>query len=86
MPVASEHFGAGRPQPRNRQFFAEQIFCNLFDNGREIQEPAAPVTAVLKAYAVGRSALRIEVPDNGRGIGAIDHERVFELFPPIGLQ
>ncbi len=35
---------------------------------------------------MGRSTVRIEVADNGRGIAPEDHERVFELFRRAGVQ
>lgn len=68
------------------RFSLEQIFGNLFDNAVKYKSPQRPLQLVVKAYAVGRSALRIEVQDNGRGIAPEDHERVFELFRRSGLQ
>lgn len=68
------------------KFSLEQIFGNLFDNAVKYKSPQRPLQLIVKAYAVGRTALRIEVQDNGRGIAPEDHERVFELFRRSGLQ
>lgn len=68
------------------KFSLDQIFGNLFDNAVKYKSPHRPLQLIVKAYAVGRSALRIEVQDNGRGIAPEDHERVFELFRRSGLQ
>ncbi|MGI2031214.1 sensor histidine kinase [Rhizobium panacihumi] len=68
------------------RFSLEQVFGNLFDNAVKYRNPEKPLQLSVRAYPVGRSALRIEVADNGRGIAPEDHERVFELFRRSGLQ
>ncbi|MGE7367721.1 sensor histidine kinase [Neorhizobium sp. NPDC001467] len=68
------------------RFSLEQIFGNLFDNAVKYRNPDKPLQLSVRAYPVGRSAVRIEVADNGRGIAPEDHERVFELFRRSGLQ
>ncbi|TCR06496.1 ATP-binding protein [Neorhizobium sp. JUb45] len=68
------------------RFSLEQVFGNLFDNAVKYRNPEKPLALSVRAYPVGRSALRIEVADNGRGIAPEDHERVFELFRRSGLQ
>lgn len=68
------------------RFSLEQIFGNLFDNAVKYKSPDRPLTLDVRAYTVGRSGVRIEVKDNGRGIAPEDHERVFELFRRSGRQ
>ncbi|MGB3446782.1 MAG: CHASE3 domain-containing protein [Xanthobacteraceae bacterium] len=63
----------------------EQIFSNLIDNALKYLR-----TGVAGDIAVsGRTKLGfaiIEVSDNGRGIDAKDHQRIFELFRRAGPQ
>ncbi|MDP9838808.1 signal transduction histidine kinase [Neorhizobium huautlense] len=68
------------------RFSLDQVFGNLFDNAVKYRNPEKPLSLSVRAYPVGRTALRIEVADNGRGIAPEDHERVFELFRRSGLQ
>lgn len=68
------------------RFSLEQIFGNLFDNAVKYKSPDRPLSLDVRAFAIGRSGVRIEVKDNGRGIAPEDHERVFELFRRSGRQ
>jgi signal transduction histidine kinase len=68
------------------RFSMEQIFGNLFDNAVKYNHPDRPLSLTVKAFAMGRNAIRIEVADNGRGIAQEDQERVFELFRRAGKQ
>ncbi|CAO3362433.1 sensor histidine kinase [Azospirillum palustre] len=63
----------------------EQVFGNLLDNAIKYLDPARPGRIAIR----GRSEaglLIFEVADNGRGIAAQDHERIFELFRRSGVQ
>ncbi|MCK8784023.1 CHASE3 domain-containing protein [Roseomonas sp. NAR14] len=71
----------------------EQIFGNLLDNAVKYLDPARPgrieVRGRLDRGPVGGPAggqAVYEVEDNGRGIPARDHERIFELFRRSGAQ
>ena len=63
----------------------EQVFGNLIDNAAKYLNPDRPGRIVLRGHEQG-SRLVFEVEDNGRGIAAQDHERVFELFRRSGSQ
>ena len=64
----------------------DQILGNLLDNAIKYRVPGRPVRIVVRARRQGRNLAVIEVEDNGRGIAASDHERVFELFRRSGAQ
>src|SRR6185312_1655425 len=63
----------------------EQIFSNLIDNALKYLR-----TGIAGDIAIsGRTKLGfaiIEVSDNGRGIDAKDHQRIFDLFRRAGPQ
>ena len=64
---------------------AEQVFSNLVDNAVKYLRPGVPGRIAVSATVAGnRAAFR--VADNGRGIAAPDHGRVFELFRRSGPQ
>jgi signal transduction histidine kinase len=63
----------------------EQIFGNLIDNALKYLKPGVPGDILIK----GRTKmgfLIFEVIDNGRGIDARDHQRIFDLFRRAGTQ
>lgn len=63
----------------------EQILSNLIENATKYLQPGRPgVIAVSGSEARGRIA--IAVTDNGRGIAAGDHQRIFDLFRRSGTQ
>ncbi|WP_439815576.1 sensor histidine kinase [Zavarzinia sp. CC-PAN008] len=63
----------------------EQVFGNLLDNALKYLDPARP--GVITVAGTERGAwVEVSVTDNGRGIEAKDHERVFELFRRAGAQ
>ena len=63
----------------------EQILSNLIENATKYLHPGrAGVITVTGREARGRVALA--VADNGRGIAAADHERIFDLFRRSGRQ
>ncbi len=64
----------------------EQVFGNLFDNAIKYRMPDRPLRISISARNTGRAGFVIEFTDNGRGIAAEDHERVFELFRRSGAQ
>lgn len=64
----------------------EQVLGNLLDNAVKYQEPTRPLRVSITAKHLPGNRVVIEVTDNGRGIAAVDHERVFELFRRSGAQ
>ncbi len=63
----------------------EQIFSNLIDNAIKYLRSGVPGEIVVR----GRTKLGyaiFEVADNGRGIDAKDHQRIFDLFRRAGTQ
>ena len=63
----------------------EQIFSNLIDNALKYLKPGVPGDIDVR----GRTKLGFaiyEVSDNGRGIDAKDHQRIFDLFRRAGTQ
>ena len=63
----------------------EQIFSNLIENATKYLRPGVPGEIVIRGTSDPRRA-RFEVVDNGRGVDANDHERIFELFRRSGIQ
>jgi signal transduction histidine kinase len=63
----------------------EQIFSNLIDNALKYLKPGVPGDIEIR----GRTKLGFaifDVIDNGRGIDARDHQRIFDLFRRAGIQ
>ncbi len=63
----------------------EQIFSNLIDNALKYLRPGVPGDIEVR----GRTKLGFavfDIVDNGRGIDAKDHQRIFDLFRRAGTQ
>lgn len=63
----------------------EQVFSNLIDNALKYLKPGVPGDIEIR----GRTKLGFaifDVVDNGRGIDAKDHQRIFDLFRRAGVQ
>jgi len=63
----------------------EQILSNLIENAVKYLEPGRPGRIVIRGQRSG-PRISVEVEDNGRGIAASDHARVFDLFRRAGTQ
>ncbi len=63
----------------------EQVFSNLIENALKYLKPGRPGRVAIEGQVAGRT-VTYTVRDNGRGIAARDHERVFELFRRAGAQ
>jgi signal transduction histidine kinase len=63
----------------------DQIMGNLLDNAIKYRAPDRPIRISVRTRR-DRGGVRIEIEDNGRGIAAGDHERIFELFRRSGSQ
>ncbi|MDR6950724.1 signal transduction histidine kinase [Ancylobacter sp. 3268] len=64
----------------------EQIVGNLLDNAVKYRRRDVPLRIKVRATARPGGLVHITIEDNGRGIEARDHERVFELFRRSGQQ
>ncbi|GLK85617.1 sensor histidine kinase [Ancylobacter defluvii] len=64
----------------------EQIVGNLLDNAVKYRRRDVPLRIKLQAVARPGGLVNITIEDNGRGIDARDHERIFELFRRSGQQ
>jgi signal transduction histidine kinase len=63
----------------------EQIFSNLIDNALKYVKPGVPGDILLRGRTKMGFAI-FEIVDNGRGIDARDHQRIFDLFRRAGTQ
>lgn len=64
----------------------EQVFGNLIDNALKYLDPDRPGRIEVTARPAPGDRIRFAVSDNGRGIAAQDHGRIFELFRRSGVQ
>jgi signal transduction histidine kinase len=64
----------------------EQIFGNLLDNAAKYRAAERPPEIRIAASELRGNRVAVRVEDNGRGIAASDHERVFDLFRRSGSQ
>jgi signal transduction histidine kinase len=64
----------------------EQIVGNLLDNAVKYRSPERDLRIQIRAHETRGQRIIVEVQDNGRGIAAQDHERVFDLFRRSGTQ
>jgi signal transduction histidine kinase len=68
------------------RFSLDQIVGNLLDNAIKYRSPDRPLDLVARTRSARTGWVAIEIEDNGRGIAAGDHERIFELFRRSGTQ
>jgi signal transduction histidine kinase len=73
------------PPLKSDRLALEQIFSNLVDNGLKYTQPGRPGQLRIRGR-IHQAQVVYEVEDNGRGIAAEDHQRVFDLFRRAGLQ
>jgi len=76
-----------RPMPAlvSDRLSVEQIISNLIENATKYLQPGRPGQVTVSATPL-RNRVVIAVADNGRGIAASDHERIFDLFRRSGMQ
>ncbi len=63
----------------------EQVFANVVENAVKYLDPARPGRIAISGRVVGDRAI-FSIEDNGRGIAASDHQRIFDLFRRSGVQ
>lgn len=77
----------GKPQAMlSDRLTLEQIFGNLLDNAVKYRAPQRPLRIHIQTDIGPGNTIVVKVADNGRGIAAQDHERIFELFRRSGSQ
>ncbi|CAL1692551.1 Adaptive-response sensory-kinase SasA [Brevundimonas subvibrioides] len=64
----------------------EQIIGNLIDNAVKYLQPGRPGRIEITGSDLPGGWVEYAIKDNGRGIAAKDHERIFELFRRAGRQ
>jgi signal transduction histidine kinase len=64
----------------------EQVFGNLLDNAVKYLDSSRLGRVTVTARSAGTRGVCFTVTDNGRGIAARDHTRIFELFRRSGAQ
>ncbi len=74
------------PELVTDRFSLEQILSNLVDNAVKYADGTRALKLSIRSLRDGPAYVRIEVEDNGRGIAAADHERIFDLFRRSGKQ
>lgn len=76
----------GLPRIVSDRMSLEQIVGNLLDNAVKYRAKDRPVEIRISARTLPGNRVAIDVADNGRGIAAHDHQRVFDLFRRSGAQ
>jgi len=74
------------PSIESDRLSIEQVLGNLIDNAVKYLEPTRPGEIVVEGHDAPGGWVVYRVTDNGRGISARDHERIFELFRRSGRQ
>ena len=73
------------PDLTNDRVAIEQIFSNLIENAIKYLQDGRAGEIKISGRVDGERAI-FDVEDNGRGIAAKDHQRIFELFRRSGAQ
>lgn len=73
------------PEIVSDRLAVEQIFSNLIENAIKYLAPGRPGLVEVRGRIAGARAI-FDVIDNGRGIDAKDHDRIFDLFRRSGTQ
>ncbi len=76
----------GVPEIVSDRMSLEQVVGNLLDNAVKYRVPDRPLEIRVAVDREAGRRVRIDISDNGRGITAEDHQRVFDLFRRSGQQ
>jgi len=76
---------ASLPPIKSDRLALEQVFSNLIDNAMKYLQPGRPGRIQIRGR-VDHAQVVYEIEDNGRGIAAEDHQRIFDLFRRAGRQ
>jgi signal transduction histidine kinase len=73
------------PPIKSDRLALEQVFSNLVDNAMKYTQPGRPGRVQIRGRTE-QAHVVYEIEDNGRGIAAEDHQRIFDLFRRAGQQ
>lgn len=73
---------AGLPAVAGDLFHAEQVFGNLFGNALKFNQAEQPLVRI-GVRSVERGMVTFYVQDNGIGVNAEHHERIFQVFQQL---
>lgn len=74
------------PHLESDRLSIEQVFSNLIDNAVKYLDSERPGRIEILGRDAPGGWSEYEIVDNGRGVSARDHERIFELFRRSGRQ
>jgi signal transduction histidine kinase len=74
------------PTVESDRLSMEQVLGNLIDNAVKYLDPSRPGRIVVTGRELPGGWIEYRIADNGRGVSARDHERIFELFRRSGRQ
>ena len=82
---AEFHIQGKLPTVLGNKAFLTQCFSNLLANASKFVAPGASPSVEIAAEERGQGMVRVWIKDNGVGIAAENHERVFRMFERINL-
>jgi PAS domain S-box-containing protein len=82
---AEFHIQGKLPTVLGNEAFLTQCFSNLLANASKFVAPGATPSVEIAAEERGQGMVRVWIKDNGVGIAAENHERVFRMFERINL-
>jgi PAS domain S-box-containing protein len=82
---AEFHIQGDLPKVLGNEAFLTQCFSNLLANASKFVAPGTTPSVEIGAEEREQSMVRVWIKDNGVGIAAENHERVFRMFERINL-
>lgn len=82
---AEFHIHGKLPTVRGNESFLTQCFSNLLGNASKFVEPGTSARVDIDAEDTAPAMVRVSIQDNGIGIAAENHQRIFRMFDRINL-